>query len=332
MGARITVVAAGAVGGRAARQLLSSDGVDAVTLAAPESGRRAVVARSLGPNVEVSEWSGALARRSDAVVIAAPGRHHARIARQALEADAHVISTADAVPAVRGLLELDGLARERERHLVVGAGFAPGLTCVLARHGASDLETVEEIHVARLGTGGPECARQHHRALAGEAFDWRDGSWIERRSGSGRELCWFPDPVGGKDCYRAELPDPLLIVPAFPGIKRVTARQAASRRDRLTSRLPMLRPPHPEGTIGAVRVEIRGRRGAMSDVRVLGAIDRPAVGAGIIAAVASLWACDGKFATVGAGGLAQLLSETVPFLAELSHRGVKAAVFEGAPA
>jgi hypothetical protein len=32
----------------------------------------------------------------------------------------------------------------------------------------------------------------------------------------------------------------------------------------------------------------------------------------------------------GAGGLAELLEEPVPFLRELARRGVRAAVFEGA--
>ena len=45
-----------------------------------------------------------------------------------------------------------------------GAGFAPGLTCVLAAHGAARFDQVDEIHVAKSGTGGPACARQHHRA------------------------------------------------------------------------------------------------------------------------------------------------------------------------
>src|SRR5207249_5996156 len=131
-----------------------------------------------------------------------------------------------------------------------------------------------------VGTGGPACARAHHRALAGAAIDWRDGEWRHRPAGSGRELCWFPDPVGAKDCYRAAAPDALLLVPAFPGVVRVTARVQANRRDRLTSRLPMLRPPHPEGGVGAVRVEVRGRQGPSREVTVLGAIDPPAVAAG----------------------------------------------------
>ena len=78
---------------------------------------------------------------------------------------------------------------------------------MLARHAAADLDEVDEIHVARLGTGGPACARLHHRALGGAALDWRDGGWLQRQGGSGRELCWFPDPVGAADCYRASLPD-----------------------------------------------------------------------------------------------------------------------------
>ena len=95
----------------------------------------------------------------------------------------------------------------------MGAGFSPGYTCLLARHAAARLDSVDEIHVARSGTGGPACARQHHRALAGTAVDWRDGEWQERRAGSGRELCFFPDPIGAADCYRAELPDPFVLVP-----------------------------------------------------------------------------------------------------------------------
>jgi hypothetical protein len=153
---------------------------------------------------------------------------------------------------------------------------------------------------------------------------------VRRRAGSGRELSWFPDPVGGLDCYRAALPDALLLRPAFPGVGRITARVSATRRDRVTARFPMLRRPHAEGTIGAVRVEVRGRRGAITDTRVLGAIDRPGVAAGAVAAVAAGWAAGGRLARTGAGGLAELVPEPAPFLHDLAERGVRAAVFEGA--
>ena len=110
----------------------------------------------------------------------------------------------------------------------------------------------------------------------------------------GRELCWFPDPIGALDCYRAELPDAALLVRSFPGVARVTARLAATRRDRLTGRLPMLRTPHPEGLVGAARVEVRGAIDGARQVVVLGALDRPAVASGAVAALAARRAGHGE--------------------------------------
>ncbi|MBA3654651.1 MAG: hypothetical protein H0W70_10710, partial [Actinobacteria bacterium] len=41
------------------------------------------------------------------------------------------------------------------------------------------------------------------------------------------------------------------------------------------------------------------------------------------------WAADGRLARSGAAGLAELVDDAVPFLHDLAHRGVRAAVFEG---
>ena len=92
----------------------------------------------------------------------------------------------------------------------------------------------------------------------------------------------------------------------------------------------MLRPPHPEGVLGAVRVEIRGRRGPASDVLVLGSMDRPGVAAGAVAAVAALRVANDPEQRVGAFGLAEVV-DPLAVLSDLARRGVKAAVFEGAP-
>ena len=294
-----------------------------------DRARAAEVVGSLGDGATWAGWDPAALTGGDVVLIAAGGPH-AEFARAALDRSCDVVSTSDDLDDVRELLALDGDARERGRTVVVGAGFAPGLSCVLAKHAAGDMSTVDEIHVASVGTGGPACARQHHNALRAEALDWRDGEWVHRRAGSGRELCWFPDPVGGTDCYRAAAPDALLLEPAFPHVRRVTARVGATRRDRLTARLPMLRRPHPEGLMGAVRVEVRGSRGAARDVRVLGVLDRPAMAAGAVAAVAARAVAAGQLARTGAAGLAEMVEHPVAFLRELSDRGVRAAVFDPA--
>ena len=211
---------------------------------------------------------------------------------------------------------------------MVGAGFSPGLSCLLARFAAPAFDQVDEIYVAKHGTGGPACARQHHRSLAGAARSWRPEGWVSGPAGSGRELCWFPEPIGGRDCYRAETAEPLLLHAAFPSATRIGARTSATRRDRLTARLPMLSPPHAEGGLGAIRVELRGMRGGRREVDVLGAIDRAAIGAGAVAAVVALEVLAATL-PAGAYGLADARLPTEHLLAELARRGVKAARFVG---
>ena len=322
------VIGVGAVGTRAARQLASTPEITVLRLRDRAADRVDATARALGAVAVAEPPPNPAPVDAQVAVLATESGSHVDLARDLLARDVSVVSVSDDIDDVAGLLDLDAEARERGCSVVVGAGFSPGLSCVLARHAATDFSTVDEVHVAVAGTGGPACARQHHRALRGWALDWRDGGWVRRRGGSGRELCWFPDPIGGKDCYRAARPESLLLTPAFPDASRVTARMAATRRDRLTTRLPMLRPPHPEGGPGAIRVEVRGWQDEQRHVKVLGAMDRPAVAAGTVAAVAATSVLSGSLRRTGAGGLGELV-EPVPFLTELARRGVRAAVFEG---
>lgn len=322
---RVLVIGAGAVGARSVRQLVESPDVTRVLVVDEDPARQAAVVETSGPKAREADRDAS----ADVVLIAGPSGTHLPDARLHLAAGRPVVSTSDRIEDVRALLDLDPEAQARSVPVVAGAAFSPGLSCLLARHAALQLDEVTEVHVARSGTGGPACARQHHEALTGQGLDWRDGGWQRRPAGSGRELCFFPDPVGGEDCYRAEVPDSLLLVPVFPGVERVTARLAATRRDRLSAHLPMLRPPHPEGLVGATRVEVRGRLDGVSTTVVLGALDRPAVAAGAVAALAARRAAAGALPP-GAGGLGRL-DDCTAALHELAAVGIKAAVFEGGP-
>jgi len=326
---RAAVCGLGAVGARAARQLASTEGVDEVLLRDPRTAHLSEVAASLGDIATPERPSITAPPDADVVVLALPPGEHAVAALPLVESGVAVVSTSDAVEDVEALLDLGPVAEARGVPLIVGAAFSPGLTCLLARHAADAFDDVTEVHVARLGTGGPACAHQHHRALGGRAIDWRDGGWQRRSAGSGRELCWFPDPVGAADCYRASVSEALLLVNALGEIDRVTAQLAATRRDRLTARLPMLRRPHPEGTIGAVRAEVRGRMDERFETIVYGAFDRPGVAAGAVAAVAAVAAVRGELGIgPGASGLGAT-TRARDLLLALADRGVKAAAFTG---
>ena len=325
--ARVVLFGAGKTGARSARQLCSSGAIASIEIRDLDQGVAANLADSLGPTATSSAGED-LASDVELVVIATPTGTQAGLARQAVQAGAAVVATSNATDEVRDLLTLDQEAKRHGRPVLVGAGFMPGLTGLIARHASREFDAVEEIHVAKVGTGGPACARQHHSALSSTGVDWRDGRWTRRLGGSGRELVWFPDPVGGRDCYRAALPDALLLVPHFGGVERVTARQAAGRNDRLTAPLPMLRRPHPEGGLGAVRVELRGRVGQRRRVVMYGAAERPAIVAGAVAASVALKALTGGLRP-GAYGLAGI-DDTVAILDDLSERGIRPVKFEGA--
>lgn len=325
---RVALVGLGAVGVRAARQLLTHPELESLVVFArdPRAVRRAegfdervVLRPGRRPRIPAG---------TDAVIVARPD-DAAEIASDALGVGSHVVAAVDDPHQVRQLLELDRTARAVGASVVVGATMAPGLSCVLARCGAAQLDTVSELHVASFGTGGPACARRHHTSLSAIATEWYAGGWRRRAGGSGRELVWFPEPVGGADCYRAGLVDPLLLAPAFPGVRTVTARRAATRRDRLTAALPMLRPPHLEGTVGATRVELRGFRAGAAEVVVLGSVGRPALVAGTVAGVAAVWAGSGRLTRSGAAGLAEMVGRPRAFLRDIAGRGIRLEVFEG---
>jgi len=124
---RVGVVGAGAVGARAARQLVSSTAVARVLIDDQDEARASAVAASLGEDqASVSD-----SRDVDVALLTMPGAQHAARARELLERGVPVVSVADGIDEVRALLDLDAVARAREVSLVVGAGFSPGLTCVL---------------------------------------------------------------------------------------------------------------------------------------------------------------------------------------------------------
>ncbi len=200
-------------------------------------------------------WNDVTGVEPDDIVVLAHGGEHAPAVPGLVARELHVVTVGDALDDARALLDIDVPAGST---VVVGAALSPGLSGLVVRHLADQLVDIDEIHVAIHGTAGPACAREHHRSLSGLSPAWHDGEWVDRMGGSGRELCWFPEPVGAMDCYRARMAGPLLLRRTFPDVARISARRSARRRDRFTAWLPMLSPPHREGDIGALRIEVRG--------------------------------------------------------------------------
>lgn len=319
----VAVIGLGVVGSRVARQLTSS----AVPVVVHD--RRSEVqigaARSLKATT-IDDLASLDPVTTPVVVLATPAPQNP-MARLLLESGFHVVCTSDDVDDTEILLGLDAVARSRSVTLVVGAAASPGLSGLLVAELSARMDEVDEIHVGVHGTGGPSCARQHHRALASEAPGWHDGEWIRRPGGSGRELLWFPEPIGGRDCYRAQLADPIVLHRAFPWASRISARVSATRRDRLTARLPMMSPPHAEGGLGGVRVEVRGARNGERRTEVAGVAERTGV---ISAAVAASVAVVTTSLGPGVVVLGQESLSNGAILDDVIRRGVAVLEYVGA--
>ena len=319
----VAVVGVGVTGARVVDLLKATPSLRlGVTDASPDVATR--VARvAAGVVIDISDAMGA-----DVVVLSCPAPH-AELARRLVSNGVSVVSMSDDVDDVRSMLELEHRAQMNDATLVIGAAMVPGLSGLIARYLADQLHVVDEIHVAMHGTGGPACARQHHLALGGTSLGYHDGEWVQRPAGAGRELCWFPEPVNSYDCYRAEMPEPLLLHRVFPEASRLSARMSATRRDRFTARLPMLRPPHKEGGLGALRVEVRGGLAdGARETLIAGAAVRSGVAAAIMAATMTRWILSDSPST----GLVLLGAAELPtasLMAQVQAAGIRLFEFTG---
>ena len=265
---------------------------------------------------------------ADVVVVASPRGTQLEAVKNSIRLSRPTVVVSDGLAETISILKLEEEAFNLKVPVVVGTGFAPGLSCVLAAYGETMLDEIEEIHVSKMGTGGPACALVHHRALSRMSFGWREDKWDKRLGGSGRELLWFPEPVGPQDCYHAALSDPVLLHNAFPEVSRISAKMAATRRDRFTAFFPMLTPPHNEGGIGAIRVELRGSKNGVQENIVLGVSEHPALAAASVTALTSEYLLKQKINLNHMSTLA-LIVEPSEFLSELTKRSISVEIFEG---
>jgi hypothetical protein len=262
------------------------------------------------------------------VVIIASGEPHALLVSAFIAQGVSVVSTSDNLADVLALTDLDAAAKTHNVVVTAGVACSPGMSGLLVRHVARAFESIDEVHTAVHGTGGPMCARQHHDSLGGISVGWHEGEWLQRPAGSGRELCWFPDPVGARDCYRFASPEPVLMQRMAPELHRITARVSATRRDRLTARLPMLRKPHAEGLEGALRVEVRGVRNGKRHVEIVGIVDRVATVAGVVAAHTAI-ALTNTSVPAGVHTLGQVALPNADILDAVTNSGIELHQFVG---
>ncbi|MFZ9169531.1 MAG: hypothetical protein ACO217_04640 [Ilumatobacteraceae bacterium] len=322
----IGIFGAGVVGARVAESLSIESQTSIVVYDSSQIVAQRLARRLSETNSLIKATNRSELHRAKVVVLAGP-LPHTPVAKEFLGKGVSIVSTSDDIADCLNLLSLSDLATENKATLIIGAASSPGMSGLLVRNLSKAFDSIDEVHIALHGTGGPACARQHHRALSGQSIGWHDGEWLRRPAGSGRELCWFPEPVGAYDCYRGELPDPLLIKRAFPELVRVTARVSATRRDRVFARLPMLIPPRAEGGMGGLRVEVRGTKNGERVVDVVGVAERVGQVAGVVSGCVARSISVGEISQPGAFVLGESSLPNEALLSRVMASGVQAHSF-----
>jgi len=104
-------------------------------------------------------------------------------------------------------LELDELAREAGVTACLGCGATPGVTNLMARYAADQLDRVDEVHIAFASfrsiapSPGLLDTVLDEFSPGSRRFFWQEGQFIEVPAFSGAKQVRFSDPVGEMEVY-----------------------------------------------------------------------------------------------------------------------------------
>lgn len=243
-----------------------------------------------------------------------------------IDSGTNYVDICDDHDGARDALEFDPQAREKGVVAVTGFGWTPGLSNICARAGADELDRVESIDIAWVGTAadstGLAVIEHVLHAISGRVPTFKDGSLVDIAPGSGVENVEFPQPIGRVSVYHTGHPEPLTIPRYIRGVKTVTLKGAltpqwvnsfgsflvslgltktAGRKKRLARYLHSIEGLFRGGAqpISGLRVSVGGEKDGRPASRVYATVGPMARLTAIPAALGALWVASGKIRITG---------------------------------
>ena len=356
--------ATGAVGRRVAGELARAETVTRLVVAGRNATRLERVARHLGGSdrgvfllgLDIAR-AGALAEagRGVDVIVSCAGPTHLfeeTNVTAAIDAGTSYVSLCDDARSVGAILSLSDRAAEAGATIVTGCGLSPGLTNLMCRMAASELDEVRSIviQVARSSAdaAGPASLRSFVRTVATRAP--RSGTTSGSGGGSPRPS-FFPDPVGWVETFGFEHPERMTLHRSFPGLRFVEFRTglaetanmdfvralAGLSRDDVSARDPVFtqgllrrllqRLPARGAPWTAARVDVEGLHEGKTQAITYGIVDHLINLAALPLVHAALALGSGDTAAPGVHAPDEVFGAK-PFLRSLSRRGLRIASLE----
>lgn len=147
----------------------------------------------------------------------------------AIEAKRHYINLTGALDIEK--LKLDGEAKESGISAVLSVGCSPGITNILAKQGANELDAVETIQVSFEGSGSTvpspglleSCLHQFDYDEPERSF-YEDGEYIKVPPFYGEKIVKFAEPVGERKTYIMAHGETRTIPKYIKGVRHVETR------------------------------------------------------------------------------------------------------------
>lgn len=166
-----------------------------------------------------------LMQRHDVVLnLAGPNyRNAVPVARAAIAARVALVDVSDDWEATLEILALHPEAVAAGVTILLGLGASPGVTNVMARYGANQLERVDEVRTSWImrgsDMGGPALAAHLLYSLPHRAFVFTDGAMAEVRPfEDGREVIDYPE-LGPVEVRHIGHPEPFTLARYIEGVR-----------------------------------------------------------------------------------------------------------------
>lgn len=346
---------AGDMGSHIVRDLIEHSDAE-VTIADYQVSKAQALAHRLGERVRSTfvdagnRDSLLLVLRDADVAVGAVGpfyRFAPKMAWAAIESHVDYVDICDDYGPIETLFEFDAVARREGVTLVTGLGWTPGLSNVLARHGANQMDHADEIRIAWVGgaadSQGLAVVQHVLYALSGRVPTYREGRWVKVPALSEPEVVTFPEPLGEIEVFHVGHPEPMTIPRTIPVwavslkgaltprwnnrlaalLVRLGLTSTLGRIDRMSRLIHRL-----EGVLGAggvalsgLRVDVIGTRDGEQLTKTYMAADHMGRLTGVPAAVGALMLARGEIEQPGVFA-PEAIIEPEPFLDALAERGI----------
>lgn len=213
----------GDMGSHAVRDLLAHSEAH-ITIADYRQDKAQALAAELGERVkgvfvdaeDPESLHGVLQGADVAVGCIGPFYHFApKMARAAIRARVDYVDICDDWGPIEEVFGLDAEAREAGITLLCGMGWTPGITNVMARAGADELDEVDDIKIYWAGgaedAAGLAVVMHVFYAVTGDVPTYQNGSWVKVPASSGKEVVEFAGPLGKVEVFHCGHPEPMTI-------------------------------------------------------------------------------------------------------------------------